>query len=172
MADVFTKAKRSAIMARIRSRGNRDTELALAKLLRAHRITGWRRQVALRVTSDEWRVTRKARAFVLSPVTRHRSLTVRPDFVFAKSRMVIFVDGCFWHGCPKHATWPKNNRAFWRKKLAGNTARDLRVNRALRRAGWRVVRIWEHELQRGEVRRAKGEPSRLVARVRRFLAPK
>jgi DNA mismatch endonuclease (patch repair protein) len=92
---------------------------------------------------------------------------VRPDFVFLKSRTAIFVDGCFWHGCPKHckyAKWlprnvtannpasPKNRlrrtgRAFWRRKLAGNKTRDRLVNRALRRAGWRVVRIWECELR-------------------------
>jgi DNA mismatch endonuclease, patch repair protein len=55
----------------------------------------------------------------------------------------VFVDGCFWHGCPKHATQPKNNRAFWQHKLAGNKVRDRLVTQTLRRAGWRVVRIWE-----------------------------
>ena len=81
------------------------------------------------------------------PSAFNPQLTVRPDFVFPKQRVAVFVDGCFWHGCPKHATQPKNNRAFWRKKLAGNQARDQLVNRMLRQAGWRVVRIWEHELQ-------------------------
>ena len=61
---------------------------------------------------------------------------------------MIFVDGCFWHGCPKHATQPKNNRAFWRRKLAGNQQRDQLVTRTLCRAGWRVVRIWECDLAR------------------------
>jgi DNA mismatch endonuclease (patch repair protein) len=75
---------------------------------------------------------------------------------------VIFVDGCFWHGCPKHATKPANNRAFWKKKLAGNKTRDEVVNRTLRRAGWRVLRIWEHEL-------AKKNEARLVQRIRRLL---
>ncbi len=82
MPDVFTKAKRSLVMSRIRSRGNKDTELALARLLRANRISGWRRQVLLCVTRDKCQVTRKARTSVMSPVTRHLSLTVRPDFVF------------------------------------------------------------------------------------------
>ncbi|MCU0786231.1 MAG: very short patch repair endonuclease [Verrucomicrobia bacterium] len=179
MPDVFTKAKRSEVMSRIRSRGNRDTELALAKLLRRHGITGWRRHALLRVTSDQWRVTRKnrrrtsprpspqrgegvARAAVLSPVTRHLSLTVRPDFVFLKSRAVIFVDGCFWHGCPRHATKPKNNRAFWRRKLAANQARDALVTRTLRRTGWRVLRVWEHEL-------ARKNEARLRRRIQRAL---
>ena len=70
------------------------------------------------------------------------------DFVFPKLRLAIFVDGCFWHACPIHATKPKNNAAFWREKLAGNRRRDARVTRTLRRAGWRVLRLWEHELAR------------------------
>jgi DNA mismatch endonuclease, patch repair protein len=70
------------------------------------------------------------------------------------------VDGCFWHGCPIHATQPKTNAEFWETKIARNIARDLLVNRTLRRAGWRVLRIWGHELTR------KNEP-RLLARLRR-----
>ena len=66
MTDVFTKTKRSEVMSRIRSRGNRDTELALARVFRAHGIRGWRRQVRVRVTSDKWRVTRKARTLAAS----------------------------------------------------------------------------------------------------------
>jgi DNA mismatch endonuclease (patch repair protein) len=73
---------------------------------------------------------------------------VRPDFVFRKSRTAIFVDGCFWHGCPKHATWPAHRAAWWRRKIEGNKTRDRVVNRTLRRVGWRVLRIWEHELAR------------------------
>jgi DNA mismatch endonuclease (patch repair protein) len=148
MPDVFSKKKRSEVMSRIRSRGNKETEVALARLLRVNGIWGWRRHLKIRVTSDVWRVTRKARAQALSPVTRHISLSVRPDFVFAKARLAVFVDGCFWHGCPKHGTRPKGNAAFWLKKISGNQARDLQVNRALRRANWRVLRIWEHELAR------------------------
>jgi DNA mismatch endonuclease (patch repair protein) len=145
MSDVFTKAKRSEVMSRIRSRGNKNTEIALAKLFRRHGITGWRRHLKLRVTGGKWHVTRKARASVPSPVTRHLSLAVRPDFVFRKQRTAIFVDGCFGHGCPKHATQPKNNRAFWQRKLSANKTRDRLVTRALRKAGWRVLRIWEHD---------------------------
>jgi DNA mismatch endonuclease (patch repair protein) len=58
------------------------------------------------------------------------------------------MDGCFWHGCPKHATKPKGNAAFWRRKLAANRGRDALVTRTLRRAGLRVLRVWEHELVR------------------------
>ena len=119
MPDVFTKAKRSEVMSRIRGRGNKDTELALAKLFRAHRITGWR---------------------------RNQKVFGKPDFVFQKLKLAVFVDGCFWHGCPKHAPTPKSNRAFWRRKFSRNKQRDVHVTRTLRSAGWRVFRVWEHEL--------------------------
>ena len=121
MADIFTKAKRSEVMSRIRGRGNKATELALAKLLRRHRIIGWR---------------------------RNQPVFGKPDFIFRQMRLALFVDGCFWHGCPKHATQPKNNAAFWRRKFATNKKRDVLVTRTLRRTGWRVLRIWEHELVR------------------------
>lgn len=69
---------------------------------------------------------------------------VRPDVVFSSSRVAVFIDGCFWHGCPHHGTSPKANSTYWDAKLARNKERD-RSNRArLRRAGWTVVRIWEH----------------------------
>ncbi len=124
MPDVFTKAKRSEVMSHIRGRGNKETEVVLAKLLRAHGITGWRR--------DD-------------------SLFGKPDFTFRLARVVIFVDGCFWHGCPKHSNVPANNRKFWQRKLAVNKARDRKVNRTLRKNGWRVIRIWGHDLpKRGD----------------------
>ena len=186
MPDVFTKAKRSEVMSRIRGRGNKDTELALAKLLRTYKISGWRRHVKLRATVESrWlRVERKrtsprpsprrgegaARASVSSPVTRHLSLTVRPDFIFLKSRTAVFVDGCFWHGCPKHATKPKNNRAFWHRKLSANKTRDRLVTRALRRANWRVLRIWEHTLRWAT--NDKRNEARLVKRLKFFLKKK
>jgi len=160
MADVFSKAKRSEVMARIRSRGNRETEVALAKLLRRHGITGWRRHARV-VVGRRLRVQGKRTSPRPSPRSgegeersdsrrppRVSRLTVRPDFVFRKSHTTVFVDGCFWHGCPRHATRPKNNRAFWRRKLAANRKRDQLVTRTLRKAGWRVVRIWECALRR------------------------
>ena len=176
VADVFSKAKRSDVMSRIRSRGNQRTELALAALLRRHGITGWRRHVPLTLAG---------------PKTKDKGQTgngrVRPDFVFRDVRLALFVDGCFWHGCPRHATQPKDNASFWRKKIAANQARDRRVNRELKRAGWRVLRIWEHALQRATSRRATvkpgarkagstspagraGEEGRLVRRIRQALA--
>jgi DNA mismatch endonuclease, patch repair protein len=136
-------------MSRIRSRGNKDTEVALAKLLRRYKITGWRRHLEI-VTSPR-----------PSP-QRGEGVRVRPDFVFGQVRLALFVDGCFWHGCPKHETKPKNNRAFWRKKLSSNKKRDQLVTRTLRRAKWRVLRIWEHEL-------AHKNELRLMRRIQRAM---
>jgi len=107
-------------MARVRGRGNKSTEEKLACLFRQTGIKGWR---------------------------RHLHLPGTPDFTFPKKRLAIFVDGCFWHGCPKHATLPATRRVFWLKKFTANKARDRRVNRDLRKLGWRVIRIWEHSLR-------------------------
>lgn len=77
-----------------------------------------------------------------SPLPGMRS---RADIVFPRERVAVFVNGCFWHRCPVHGTTPKNNREWWVAKLDGNVERDRRVDEELRRAGWRVVRVWEHE---------------------------
>ena len=69
----------------------------------------------------------------------------RPDFVFRRPRVAVFVDGCFWHGCPTHATWPRANAAWWREKLEANRARDTDTDRRLRREGWTSIRVWAHE---------------------------
>ena len=134
MPDIFTQARRSEVMSHIRGRGNKDTELALVRVFRQHRITGWR---------------------------RHQAVFGKPDFVFPKLRLAVFVDGCFWHGCPKHGTKPRNNAAFWRRKFARNKARDRLVTRTLRKNGWRVLRIWEHEL-------ARKHEARLLRRIYRM----
>ena len=156
MPDIFTKAKRSEVMSRIRSRGNRATELALVRVFRAEGITGWRRHWMLRVA-------RGSTSPRPSPQSGEgEAFKVRPDFVFPKLRVAVFVDGCFWHGCPKHETKPRNNAAFWRKKFARNIARDRLVTRTLRREGWRVLRIWEHEL-------ARKNEARLLRRIRKVL---
>lgn len=67
------------------------------------------------------------------------------DIVFAASRVAVFVDGCFWHGCPDHATWPRNNARFWREKIEMNRERDRETSDQLTALGWAVVRVWEHE---------------------------
>ena len=107
-------------MAAIRSRGNKATELRLASILRAAGITGWR---------------------------RHQPLPGRPDFIFRRQRLAVFVDGCFWHGCRWHCRMPQSNRAYWKNKIARNAIRGRATNQTLRKAGWRVVRVWEHSLQ-------------------------
>lgn len=69
----------------------------------------------------------------------------RPDIVFTPARVAVFVDGCFWHGCPEHATWPRTNAEFWREKIETNKQRDRDTDERLAAAGWLSVRIWEHE---------------------------
>lgn len=87
----------------------------------------------------------------------------KPDLVFVSARLAVFVDGCFWHACPLHATKPKANSAFWRKKLRGNVKRDRVVNSLLQQSGWRVLRFWEHEIE-ADLRPAV---RRVLATVRR-----
>lgn len=132
-SDIFTKTKRSEVMSRIRGRGNRTTELAMMKLFRRHGITGWR---------------------------RNQPVFGKPDFIFHKKRVALFVDGCFWHDCPRHGHRPKSNREFWRRKLDKNRKRDRRVSMELKRSGWKVVRFWEHQL---------ADASRIVKKVKMVL---
>ncbi|WP_424190409.1 very short patch repair endonuclease [Actinokineospora sp. G85] len=67
------------------------------------------------------------------------------DIVFGRVKVAVFVDGCFWHGCPRHVTWPKNNAEFWRAKIEANRTRDRDTDLRLAGNGWTVVRVWEHE---------------------------
>lgn len=69
----------------------------------------------------------------------------KADIVFIRQKLAIFIDGCFWHGCPKHGTWPRQNAEFWRNKIKTNQARDRETDQKLIDAGWKVVRVWEHE---------------------------
>jgi DNA mismatch endonuclease (patch repair protein) len=75
------------------------------------------------------------------------------DVVFPRARVAVFVDGCFWHGCPEHGTWPKHNESYWRRKIEENTRRDRDTDARLRSDGWTVVRVWEHEGVDAAVRR-------------------
>ena len=135
--DVFSKTKRSEVMSRIRSRANKTTELALASALKREKINGWR---------------------------RHLPLTGHPDFAFRKSSLVVFVDGCFWHGCPRCYRAPKTRKKFWSEKINRNRTRDKLVNRELAKAGWRVLRIWECQLEK--------RPDKCVQRITNSLRPK
>jgi DNA mismatch endonuclease, patch repair protein len=112
--------QRSRQMASIRGRGNKSTELMLVALLREQRIKGWRRNL---------------------------QLPGKPDFSFPKQRVAIFVDGCFWHGCPHCYKRPRTREQYWSAKIIRNQKRDRKVCRILRASGWRVFRIWEHELK-------------------------
>lgn len=76
----------------------------------------------------------------------HAHIPGSPDIVFAAARLAVFVDGCFWHGCPEHYTAPVANSEFWRMKLERNVSRDRSVDRTLATAGWKVLRFWEHEI--------------------------
>jgi DNA mismatch endonuclease (patch repair protein) len=100
---------------------SRSTENRLIALLRGNGITGWRRSYPLHG---------------------------KPDFVFPRSRVAVFVDGCFWHGHPTNCRMPKANRAYWERKIARNVVRDRLVTRVLREKGWKVVRIWEDSVQK------------------------
>jgi DNA mismatch endonuclease (patch repair protein) len=119
MTDNLTNEQRSFAMSRIRSKGNRSTELALIKAMRNAGISGWRRE---------------------------STLVGKPDFVFPLLRLVVFVDGCYWHGCPKCRLAAKSNVEYWREKIARNRRRDKENVRLLREKEWAVVRLWEHDL--------------------------
>jgi DNA mismatch endonuclease (patch repair protein) len=134
MADIWPKAKRSAVMKLVKSRGNKQTELELKLQFRRNKISGWR---------------------------RHLPLPGKPDFAFPKKRIAVFVDGCFWHGCPRCYKPPKSNQRFWREKLLYNQTHDKKVNRQLRQQGWKVIRIWQHALQKS--------PQTCLNRIRRAL---
>jgi len=88
---------------------------------------------------------REGLRFRVSPLLRIDGRRIRPDVAFPRWKVAVFVDGCFWHGCPEHGTTPKSNAAYWVPKIEGNRARDESNDTALRQAGWIVVRAWEHE---------------------------
>src|SRR5437764_4513392 len=107
-------------MARVRQRDTR-AEIELRKILHARRLR-YRPHAAL--------------------LTKPRPIV---DIVFPRSRVAVFVDGCFWHGCPEHGSWPKSNADFWREKIETNRVRDADTDLRLRALGWEVIRVWTHE---------------------------
>jgi|ERR1044072_6004260 DNA mismatch endonuclease (patch repair protein) len=112
---------RSQIMRAVKSKGARSTERKLRAALAASGIKDWR------MHADH--------------------LPGKPDFIFPKKMLAVFVDGCFWHGCSKCYRRPHSSQAYWDAKVAGNMARDRRRRAELRRLGWRVLRFWEHEVK-------------------------
>lgn len=127
---------RSRVMTTVKARGNRSTELVLRLLLVRAGLRGWRVQPRYPVG--------------------------RCDFVFEQAALAIFVDGCQWHGCPRCYRPPKSNRTYWSRKLKRNRVRDAEVNRLLRREGWQVIRIWEHQLRE--------HPGSVLRKIRKALA--
>ena len=124
-----------------------------------------------RDTGPELAVRRRLHALGLRyrvSVKPEKDLRRTADIVFTRPRVAVFIDGCFWHGCPKHATKPKNNQEFWRRKLSANKTRDSLVTRTLRRSGWRVWRVWEHTL-RWATKDPKNE-ARLIRRLPAFIS--
>ena len=134
--DRYDKQKRSEVMASVK-KSNTKLEGRLAIVLDAEGLTIYRRHAA--------------------------ELPGSPDFVFDAARLVVFLDSCYWHGCPKHLRMPQSNVEYWEQKIARNRARDRRQNRELKALGWRVLRLWEHELR---------EPAGALRRLRRALAVK
>lgn len=118
--DTISREERSKLMSRVRSSGNKSTELLLIQKFRKLHIKGWR---------------------------RNQDVFGHPDFVFPKKKIAIFVDGDFWHGHPSRGRIPKSNTTFWKAKINGNKIRDRKVNRKLKKAGWKVIRIWESEIE-------------------------
>lgn len=137
MTDWLTPRQRSRNMASIRSKGNKTTELLFARVLRVAGISGWR---------------------------RHQDIPGKPDFVFRDERLAVFIDGCFWHGCPRCYRLPQDNRAYWSQKVISNRRRDRLSVQRLKQNGWKVLRVWEHALEGEKDRR------RVLERLSRVLS--
>jgi len=116
----LTREQRSFNMSMIKG-SNTKPELALRKALYANKVRGYR---------------------------IHPAITGKPDIVFRKKKLAVFVDGCFWHKCPKCFTKPVTNKTFWVKKIESNITRAKIVNASLKKEGWTVIRIWEHEIRK------------------------
>ena len=119
MVDTLTPEQRKRCMSRVRSKDT-EIELLLRKAL-------WAAGIRYRIKSK---------------------LPGKPDIVFLGARLAVFVDGCYWHGCPEHGQIPKTNTSFWKNKIEKNMARDIWVNQSLDSMGWHVLRFWEHEIKK------------------------
>jgi DNA mismatch endonuclease (patch repair protein) len=137
MTDVFSPKKRSEIMAANKGRGNKATEIQMRELLTDAGIEGWE--------------------------SNPPDVSGKPDFIFRQEKIALFVDGCFWHGCDTCRNIPANNHEFWLRKINRTKARDKEVTKLLKTDGWKVIRIWEHELKK------KNNPKLTIRRIRRIL---
>ena len=111
-------------MASVKSRDAKSTELKFISLLKEKGIIGWR---------------------------RNYPLIGKPDFVFPRFKIAVFIDGCFWHGCPSHCRMPSSNVFYWSNKIENNKIRDKKITKALKMKAWQVIRIWEHEIKTGKL---------------------
>ena len=121
MADIFSREKRSEVMKAVKSKNTKTTELKLIIIFKELDVIGWRRTYPMKG---------------------------KPDFVFPKKRVAVFVDGCFWHGHDCRNVTPKENSDFWDKKRAYTRVHDEEVTRLLMAKGWKIIRIWECELKK------------------------
>jgi DNA mismatch endonuclease (patch repair protein) len=121
MSDIFSSEKRSAVMKAVKSRNTKTTELKMIEIFKELHIIGWRRTYPL---------------------------IGKPDFVFPKKRIVIFVDGCFWHGHNCRNVTPSDNAEFWEAKRLYNKKHDEEVTQTLVQKNWTVIRIWECDLKK------------------------
>ena len=133
--DTVSPDKRSWIMARVKSKGGKSTELKIIQILKEKGLKGWRRNFKLHG---------------------------KPDFVYPKLRVAIFVDGCFWHGCKKHCRLPSSNQEYWIAKIERNKARDKAISKELKTMGWDVIRIWEHEIGTSQMMRKLNKVAELI----------
>jgi DNA mismatch endonuclease, patch repair protein len=124
MADTFSKVERSAVMQKVKSKGNKSTEQKLINLFKENGIKGWRRNY---------------------PVVG------KPDFVFLKQKVAVFADGCFWHGHHCRNITPQQNSEYWNKKRERNILRDETVTKLLVQRGWKVLRFWECAIKSNDI---------------------
>ena len=136
MTDVLTSEQRKFNMSRIRGK-NTGPEVRLRKLLWSQGVRGYR---------------------------IHYNLPGKPDIVFTKKKIAIFIDGCYWHKCPVCFQEPETQKEFWMKKIQSNVDRDKKVNEQLKGEGWNVIRIWEHEIRKN--------PSLVIEAIRENLSEK
>ncbi len=124
MADTFSIAERSAIMQKVKSKGNLSTEQRLIAIFKAYNIRSWRRNYPVKG---------------------------KPDFVFPSKKIAVFADGCFWHGHHCHNIIPKQNAEYWDRKRQRNIDRDKKVTADFESRGWKVIRFWECDIKAGNL---------------------
>ena len=124
MGDIFSASLRSQIMKANKRKGNKSTELKLIEIFKKYGVKGWR---------------------------RNYRLFGSPDFVFLKKRVAVFTDGCFWHGHDCRKTKPSSNKEYWDKKIESNKTHDIKVNKTLKSKNWKVIRVWECQLKKGDL---------------------